>query len=550
MPRWRPLLFFLLWVVALSGCTRKTQAPRPVALKSQSIDAYVVLPSIDKALEDFAAFLKAVSAPPMTPKEIKAQLGMLVGDPELSGFDLKKPVLLTAAAQAGSDPFPSFALYLPVRDAAPYLQVLAGFGMQTHLWEDLLMVAPTPEALQVAQEQKSDYQAIAQATIPSAVRFYCRLAPLMKKYGPILEEGIDEFLAMAIEKASQETQEVSGEFLTKFQPILELEVRGLLALLKQCQEVQWDLNLNASGIDLNSLVVANPGSRLASFFARSSTLSAPHSGLLEPGGIFNMTYAFDMENFAQLILEILDDLDEKIPQAESLRRQIQPILTDLIDGWPSAGAASLSSVAETPLLFHALFEVKDSEMYLQAMERSMSLMDPGTFLHGLYQSMGIHQTSKFQRDVRKHSGVSIHRFETTTEFSETDLKEMMESEWLQSLSSFELAMLEKRALLSSDPRDLDRLIDAARSGGLGGSRKLQAQKRLGSGGQIYADYDFVELLRKTQGLFPEDERLPATIDLKAAPPLLFAVTFARDRAYIQNHVPTGLLTAFTQLAPK
>ena len=107
MPRWRPLLFFLLWVVALSGCTRKTQVPRPVALKSQNIDAYVVLHSIDKALEDFAAFLKAVSAPPMTPKEIKAQLGMLVGDPELSGLDLKKPVLLTAAAQAGSDPFPT-----------------------------------------------------------------------------------------------------------------------------------------------------------------------------------------------------------------------------------------------------------------------------------------------------------------------------------------------------------------------------------------------------------------------------------------------------------
>ncbi len=530
----------VLFVLSLWGCTGNDSAavPEPLQLGRADAAAYLVIPDLNAALQGVVDLTDAVKPGTMTLQQLRTQAGDMLGDPELSNLHPKKPVLLVALNDAEEESLPTLVALIPAREAAPYAQSLARLGMVTKYEGGLLLATTAPEALEKADDLRAMYDRIAETEVSASVRLYLHVGHLLETFGSLLEERID-LLISAFGMLQTGTAGGFGgpEGEEWIQMLLKAELKGFLALARQCNEVQVDLTVGGIGVKVDKVVVAKSGSALSNLFEKSALLQPTSFGILGAEGTISGVYALDADGSARLAKDVLAELEKDPDCARLFTPEIRALFEDVSDWWPERGSFSTSSSRETPYNVNAVLEVKDADKYLAVMEKFMNFAKPGTYLHDLYKSMGMDLQPAIKRDARTHAGVSVHRFEI---FGKMEGGGLLTEEVLKSIpTSMEIAFVRDMGAFSYTPDDLNSLIDTIKGDTTEGELTLQAVRTFGAGRQVYFDYDVIAVMKSLGNVIPGAEGIYDK--MSAGYPLVGAMTFDSNRAAMQLHIPIEFL---------
>lgn len=545
-----PILAASFAVILGTSCTKKDGAaavPKPTAPASKDVVAYIAIPSLDKAVKDVSAVAERFSPGQMTPETIKAQIGAMIGDPQLAGMEMQKPVVICVMKGTQPGEPPSFAAMLPAKQGAPYEQHLAALGMVTRFSGGVLLVSQTPEGLETASKAKGTYDQVAGAGLQKTARLHVQIAALMDTYGPLLDAQLEGLLGTitAAAGAAPGGQLPAGMGPEALQKILKLEIQGLLALLRQCDATEIDLDLGGQGIAIDEVLTAKPGSALAQGFTGSAGRPSPTASIVEGGGFMTGTFRYDVKSFTPLLKQILDPLSKE--PGGLLTEGIVALIADMGSWWGGTATFSMRQGKEGAFTISYVMEILDEAKALATWEKSLTWVAPGTALGDMYKGMGVE--TKLEKAARQHAGVSINRLKISMAAPEKDANAPLAPDmailkaWLKDM---EVAFVQGNGLISNDPADLDRMIDQVRS-----SSKLEvaleAQKVFGAGAHGYMDYDIFGLMKSVLSTMPQGpgEDVLAKFDkVTSKAPTVFAVTFADSRARLQMRVP---LEPFAQM---
>ena len=536
----------VVFVLSLWGCTGSdtSAVPVPLQLGGDGVAAYLVIPDIDAALQGVVDLTDVVRPGTLTSKELKMQVGTMLGDPELSNLRPKKPLLLVALNNAEGASIPPFVAFIPARETEPYAQSLARLGMQTKYDDGILLAATAPGTLEKTDGLRAMYDRIAGAEVSASARLFLHAGHLLEAYGAFLEEQIDSLISvfrlLPLGAAGGSGGPEGRELIWT---LLKAELKGFLAIARQCNEVQVDLTVGKIGVKVDKVVVAKSGSALSNLFEKSALLQPASFGILEAGGIMSGVFALDADGSARLAKDVLAELEKDSDCAKLVTPEIKALFEDVNGWWPERGSFGTSSSRESLLNVEAVMEVEDADRYLAVMEEFMNFGKPGTYLHDLYKSMGMDLQPAIKRDARTHAGVSVHRFKI---FEKMEGSDLLTEEMLKTIpTSMEIAFVNGLAVMAYTPGELDSLIDTIKGDAPEGELTLQAVRTFGTGRQMYLDYDLIALMKAFGGMVPGVEGIYGK--MSAGFPLVGAVTFDENRAAMQLLLPMEFLRQFGKL---
>lgn len=534
--------------LTLVGCTKgggSGDVPAPQKIESERVLGYVALPGLEKVIQDVVAVMGQFVPEQANPDMLKMQIGAMLGDPQLQNMDLQKPIVVVAfrPEQPGPMPTPPMAFYIPAKAASPYSESLAQQGVQTKFTGGVLLAAQTPQDLELAEKNLGFYNGLG-GEIEGTARLYLHIGRLLEAFGPMIDQGM---------KAMEEQMKgAMGEGSPVGQPeqmmgILAAEMQGFLALARECEEVQADIDLGKEIVKFDKVVTGKPGSTLAAFFKASAAKPAVSTSLVGGEALFAGAFHCDPATLGALFKKVLGEMRKTPEVAELLPPEVTNLWTDL-SWW--AGDASMkmkmAAVDEGMFTMDYAMGVQDAEKYLSVMESASKLLEPGSALGELYKGMGMPLEVGLEKDVRKHGDVSVHRFKMkVAESGEEGSPPMPGMEMVQGmLRDYEMALVNGQAVVSQDPAGLDALIDAARAGEEK-PLELAAVKAFGKGRHGYMDYDILGLLKSILQAMPFfGEATQAFDNVTSKGALVFAVTFADGRMLVQGGIP---LQPFVQL---
>jgi hypothetical protein len=527
-----------------ASCKREEAAlvSRAVAPVGPEVWAYVVIPSLEQAISDVSEVAERFAPGEMTPGSLRAQIGGLLQDPQLANLDTRKPILVCALQSETGGPPLSVAL-VPAKQAAPYEQTLAGLGMKTRFSGGLLVIAQTPEGLEASAKARTLYEQVGGSGSESTARIYVHVARLLDTFGPLLEAQLDGLLGSFAAKIAAAGAGGGGPGASPetLQKLLKLEVRAVLALLRQVENTQVDLDLGRRVIAVDQVVTARPGSTLAAGFTSSAAHPASATSVIPGGGgLLAGTLRLDSKGFSPFFQQLAETLAQ---ESEGLfPREAVALWSNVERWWGGAGSFRLRRASRGVAVAYVL-DVPDEAGFLELMEKSLALFSPGSGLGNLYKEMGIPLEMRIEKAVRQYRGTSIHRFNMSLSPPEKEageqkgLDQAFLGTWLKDL---EIGFVKGTGLYASDPAELDRMIDQVQSSG---AREVhyESRKVFGAGGHGYLDYDMFGLLKTFLVAMPEGqpkaEMTAAFNRVTAKDPMLFALVFGEARARLRAQVP-------------
>ncbi len=532
----------------LSSCTSRrpdssASVPRPLAIDSDQVLAYVAVPSLDGLLRDVIAFADVIQPGALNEQMMTAQIGAMVGDPELSTVHRDKPIaLLVLKGTTAGSPVPPIVGFLPVKDGSPIEQSVSGLGMQAKRSGRALLVAQTGEALAAAEKVGGFYEKIASAGVQETAVLYVHTGRVMDAYRTMLDahvaalSGMDEMFGAPVQPGGM-----------SIATILKMELKGLLAFLSQCSETQIAIDVGRDGATLDQVLVAKAGSSMAKFFSGSGRQSrrAPAYGS-RAGEYAAGSFSIDAGALGTLAEEIVREL-AKDPELGAL---LKPELTDMwtrVGEWWTGTADYRYGTSDKGLSYTGVMGVSDEARFNDLMRRAAGMFKSGGTLHELYQAMGLDLSAAIEETTRTHSGVSVREWTTSWNTGALDAQT---AELIQFMPrAWSLAVVDGNGLLSTDSEGLDRMIDDAKAG-REASPSLEAERVFGGGRQGYMDLDFLEMAKSMAGTMggPDPEALDALLQNAPAPsPVCMAASFEDDRMRFQTRVPSALARTFAMI---
>ena len=554
LARWTGISLPAVLVVAslpVAGCTSGTDGtgasvPKALSADSPMVTGYVALPSLDRAIDGFVALAEELLPGVISKERVKEQIGALLGDPTLEYLDTTRPIVLVLLSGTPPGP-PPWAILASVKEGAPYGQMVTAMEMQAKQDGGLLMVAGAAEVLEQDATLRAVYDRVRGAEIGETARLYLDTGRLLDAYGPLVDAQIS---AMEQLLPAGRAEAPGGVDFASMVEILKLEVMGLKKLLSLVAEVQLGLEVGGQGVRCDTILVAKQGSSLARCFARSARLR-PEFPALEQKGFVEATYAIDPQGISDVMKDVLDDISRDPTGARFVSSELTSLLTNMAGWWTGTAATSVDLAGGTDVEFEFVMGVKDEQKFLEMMEQSVALYQPGSPFHEVYQQLGMDYSSKLERNVREHAGVAVHRLSVSVK---ADPQKLGPAAALASMDmTGEMAVVAGRAVMSHDAAGLDRLVDSARSGGAGEEFALASRKAFGAGRHAYVVYDVFGLLRDLAQSMPEG--LGKTMfqgvvgAISSNVPLVGAVTFQENRARLEGKLPVEFLKEFAKLVP-
>lgn len=539
--------------VALTGCTRGSSGgnagvPDLLMPSNEDVLAYVAVPSLDVALRNVSDLIQRVAPPgqpPQTPEALKAQLGTMLGDPQLAALDSSRPIILAVLKPTQPGPIPPVVALLPAKDAEKLAAMVAPLGLVSKADDGLVAIAQTPQALELAPKVRPLHDRFSGTPASSTARIYADSQALLASYGPVLEIGLAQMTK------TFEGLPGAGASTAK---VLKLEARAFLALLGQISALQVDVEVGRDWVGVHASARAKTGSELAAFFELSGAREAPTRSLLESRGGVVMSMSFDPAGTSALYKKLLDVLSADADTREFVTPDVQSLLLEI----PNCvdGTASMSmGVADSGLLIAYDLGVTSEEKLLSMVESSLKMLAPGSGLGSFYKGMGLDLTAALQRGAREHGGVAVHALHMKGAASPDAPPEFQASAGqLKALlgQNVEIAVVGTRGLASSVPGELDRMIDAAQAKKQGKELSLKAREVLGVGRQVYVDYDLAALMHLAAAGMPEGEvkeglsRMLAS--LSGVAPMVAAFTCEGAKGLFQLRLPVEIIVKMREAA--
>ena len=495
--------------------------PAPMVMPDDTAYAVVVIPDLLATLGRIEAIADLFAPGKMPKGSLKAQLGNMLGDPELANFT-GKPVVIVVGPGA---PTPSFALLVPAKDPQMYLDAAVNFDLLLGKAVDgIAVMTKTPDGEILGEKIAKAYPNLVKAGPKGDIRFLIAPDKLSQAYGGML--GM--FAQMAAgQGGNPEAAQLMG-----------LELAGMMAMAADVTSVQLDLRLDAAGIIGEEFTIAaKPGSAFATALAAPAAVVGPRaaSRLGAEPSLMSMSGRVNWNAMSTYTGKILDDLKAK-PEGKEL---ISDELIATVKAWGATltgdSAFRLRSVdSETmPFQWDGLYGCADSVKAEANVDSVFKLLAPGTTMGKMYERMGM--TMSLAKAKRKSpSGVPVHKVSMTLD--ETKLPPAQAQQMKMWTQGYELAMPKGWFVMAQDPAQLDSII-----AGTGKGMSTAAEKAIGAGRHIYGDVDLIGFVRATMKMSGMDAMVQIPDTVKSGDPISMASTVANGRAFIEVQWPLAPL---------
>ena len=500
--------------------------PAPMVMPDETAYALVVIPDLLATLGRIEAIAELFNPGAMPKGALKAQLGNMLGDPELANFT-GKPVIIVVGPGA---PTPSFAVLVPAKDPQMYLDAAVNFDLLLGKAVDgIAVMTKTPDGEILGEKVAKAYANLVKTGPKGDIRFLIAPDKLSQTYGGML--GM--FAQMA---AGQ------GGGNPEVAQYVALGLAGMMAMTADVTSVQLDLRLDAAGIIGEEIIVAaKPGSALAAALAAPAAIAGPRaaSRLGAEPSLMSMSGRVNWNAISTYLGKSLGDLKAK-PEGKDL------ISDELIayvksSGTPYSGdfAARQRAVeSETaPFQSESVYACTNAVKAEADIDSMMKFLAPGTALGKIFENMGM--TMSVAKAKRKSpSGVPVHKLSVTLDEAKLPPEQAQQMKmWNQGQ---EFATPKGWFVMAQDPAQLDALI-----AGTGKGMKNAAEKTIGAGRHLYGDLDFIGYMRAAMKMSGMEAMIQIPDTVKSGDPISVAGTVADGRALFEVKWP---LAPFAELA--
>jgi hypothetical protein len=576
----RSTLAALAAVSLVAGASRPAAAQAavtpPKALPGGLI-GYVLLPSIDQTLAHMekagARFAPSGAAPPVG--MLRMALGQRLGDPELVHLTTSRPLLL-AVQQSAPLQAPTFVALLPARDEA-YAPMFEALGWKTRQTPQLLIAASTPEGLEDSAGLVQAYQRVEiMAAARADLRLHLETARIVDMYGAFLQMGMEAAVqrvaaatpqasptpasaAKSGGKAAGKSAGKNADNATAAAPtvpmppspemlkLLKVEMKVFFALLGQTRDVETDIFLDDKALTSDSRITARADTALFDFASMALPQAGSAQKLLGEDGLVRVSCRYDAKQYGAF----LSRMAQEIGQDPDVAALVTPETTSLLEAWTENASGDLAYVMGSskaaPIHVQMAIGIRDEGKALDLTQRSVALLSPGGPWQKILSSSGSGITGAFEKDVRRHAGVPVHRYKMTLDAKALPPQQAAMMKGL--LSDVEIAFAGGYQLGAQDPAALDGLIDRALAPPAAAPPALQSEQLFGEGGNAYVDYDIAGLMKALATLAPADAAHPNPFEgLSSSEPMAVRMSARAGTIRFQTAFPMGLFADMAKSA--
>jgi hypothetical protein len=466
----------------------------------------------------------------MGAETIKAQVGGMLGDPELEGLPKGSDAAFVAFPQVQM-------LFVEVGagKAEAYAKKAEENGQMAVAADGVVVIAKEESALEAGKKLAPAVKSkVLAANKPAAVTVTVEMPRVLKQFGPQIEGG----LAMMTASMKQATEETTGAEAAKF---IEAYLRFALAMAKQMERLELSVDLPAEGVRISKAVTPAAGSNLAAYLATPAPKSEDMLKFLPATGAMRAQYLLDIKALTAFLDKELTPITKEVGFDEKGLAALTEIMKKA--GAAYGGSFAVDAVGGGTGLMDgtAAYALSDPAAALSLLEDSVAQFDKSG-LADLYEQMGMSMKLALKKDARKHKDVAIHELTMKME-SEADPEV---AKLLGEGLKYEVAMVGKVQLLAMGDTKIEPLIDAALDGSMPPAKPLAAQKLMPSGAAVLIDLDvprymkYIALMAEKAG--EQGDKMDAVIEkLSGAEPVNIAAGVVDGKAVGRMLVPVSLI---------
>ncbi len=531
---------------APAGKAVAVKIPEPLDVASEKVMGCVIIPDLEASINHIEE-IAAAFAPEQAPKGmLKRQIGTMLNDPGLIYLDDVMPlVLMVLKTDQPSEPPPT-VLFMRHTADQPYGEAAQRAGMVTKVVAGVLMLARTPDVLEMAEELVPEYRKIASSAVKSDARLCLDIDRIMEVYGSKIQAQVDTMVETFSGLAAMGRPGASPEQTAQMAKLLKLEAKALLVLLVDIELIQLDLNLAADAIVIDEIVVAKAGSGLADLFGGQAVGENNALGVLSEPGFLTYALQLDPKRLSEFALRFIEQLKEDPDAADFLTPELVQLYEGIGEWLGSDMAFTMRQIDDMPFASETIMQVKDEAKCLTMVEQGMSLLAPGSAFSNMYKEMGMELSMALEKEVRNHAGVPIHRIRMDLDMP--DIPEAQAAQMKKMMKDMEVAFAKGYYLASQDPASLDKMIDRILGGPRADGVSLRAREVFGVGQCVYADLEFIAMMKAAMAMAPPGTPNPVGMFLDqvtSTEPMVSAAAWTAGRTQVKVRIP---LSPFIEIA--
>jgi hypothetical protein len=506
----------------------------------------LIIPDLEASIDHIEEIAAAFAPEQAQPGMLKSQVETMLNDPGLIYLGDVMPLVLMVLNPSQTEEPPAVAVFM--RDAAdqPYAEAAKRAGMVNKVVDRVLMLARTADVLEMAEQLVPVYRKIASSDVNSDVRLSLGIDSLMEIYGSTIQAQIDTMVGTISGLSAMGQPGASPDQTAQMAKLLKLEMKAALALLADIELIQLDVKLAAGEIATDEIVVAKAGSALADLFGGPAVGENRSLDVLSEPGVLTYALQIDPKRLSEFALHFINQLKEDPDAAELLTPELVEIYEGMGEWLGSDMAYTMRPTDDLPFASETVMQLKDEAECLAMVEQGMSLLAPGSAFSNMYKEMGMEFSMALEKNVRNHAGVSVHRMKMDIDMP--DVPEAQAAQMEKLMKDMELAFAKGYYLASQDPASLDKMIDRVLAGTKTDGVTLHAREVFGAGQHVYADLDFIGLMKAAMSIVPPGTPNPMAMfidQVTSTEPMAFAAVSADARAQIKVKIP---LSPFIEIA--
>ena len=288
---------------------------------------------------------------------------------------------------------------------------------------------------------------------------------------------------------------------------------GLQSLMKQSRAVDISLQPKVESLTLSMMLVALPGSELASTLSLGpAPKGSPElQAYLEDGAMANIYMRMNRPLLKKAYMSMLDLFVEAPGQPADEIAKAKALIVKAMDACGDTTVCTMKAVpgAKPPFAVSYVVQVKDAKAMKEVIKEGTELMNEGMFAK-MYKDMGMETTYVYQPDAVTHSGIAIDSWKMSLKVTDANSMEgqMVTSMYGSGMSGL-VAFTDSLALSSAGgdaEASLKRLIDSVKAGGpKGGSTEFKAAAALvpdAANADMICTYNYLRLFKAMGGMMP------------------------------------------------
>ncbi|MCI0650740.1 MAG: hypothetical protein L0Z55_02530 [Planctomycetes bacterium] len=532
----------------LSACVSKDASAANVdaAFPASEVHAYAVVPSLDALLEHIAGVANSFQPGSLHPTQMKAMLGAMFDDPELSFLQTNKPIVWTLFKPAGPANLaePPMSLFLPVNDPKALTPLLAQQGLLCRVSDGVLVIAGDSAVLERAAKLCSAYRdVIAKHSWQHDVAFKLDIDSLNDTYGAMLRDGVTSLVSLMDQPfAGHGAAGSPTDALAKF---LRMELKGFLGLLNQTKSIGMSVSLAADSIRFDYELAAKPGTILADFLATPPKDAGTLRGFAASNAAISSYFRFNAPAVAKATTALFAAMKAD-PEFKSIASDAEKAFGPLFKAYAGEFAMNMRSAKDGGFAMDAAYTVTGAEEALKGTEAMVKLFGKEGAAGKLYSEAGTPMNASFERNVREEDGVAVHRYEMSMDTESMPPEQAAFFE--QMPQSYECAVAGSILVMANDPRALCALIAKAKQPARGAALPLRAAAEFGNDKDCYADFDFAEFLKSVLTMVPVGSAAAIAERIGPSEPIVWAASIADGATKGSVKVPLAPFVALSRVA--